>query len=109
MELEAQVDNLLEETEAILKENKLTLRAVKYIRNKEGYITTADFTQQADLLTYTKVKDGRPVVDPSLKIVGGSWWLERVVVDGIEQWAFRKKPQRPALQAVDVNLRNIHV
>lgn len=109
MDLEVLESNLLSETEEILKKNGFKLRNIKYIRNKEGYIAVADFTQQADLLTYTKTKDGRPVVDPSLKIVGGSWWLERVVVDGIEQWAFRKRPMKPELAAVDFTLRNVEV
>lgn len=109
MDLEAQVYNLLEETEEIIKNNGFGLRNVKFILNKEGLIPVAEFVQKASVLLYYKEKGADPVVDPSLRIVGGSWWIERVMVDGIEQWAFRKKPQRPTLQAADVNLRNIRI
>lgn len=109
MDSEAQVYNLLEETEEVLKEGGFSLRNIKFILNREGLIPVAEFVQKATVLLYQKIANAEPVVDPTLRIVGGSWWMERVVVDGIEQWAFRKKPQRPALQAADVNLRNIHV
>ena len=109
MDLEAQVYNLLDETNEALKKGGFSLNSVKFISNKEGLISVAEFVQKASVLLYTKTKGAEPVVDPYLRIVGGSWWLERVVVDGIEQWAFRKKPQKPTLQAADVNLRNIHV
>lgn len=109
MDSEAQVYNLLEETEEALKEGGFSLRNIKFILNREGLIPVAEFVQKATVLFYQKVANAEPVVDPTLRIVGGSWWMERVVVDGIEQWAFRKKPQRPTLQAADVNLRNIHV
>ena len=107
MDSEAQVYNLLQETEEVIKNGGFSLRNIKFILNKEGLIPIAEFVQKAGLLVYHKEKGAEPIVDPALRIVGGSWWLERVVEDGIEQWAFRKKPQRPTLQAADVNLRNI--
>ena len=95
--------NLLEETESILKENHLGLRNIKYILNSTGYIEIADFVQQAKLTNYD-AGYGLVHIDPSLCIVGATWWLAREEYDGKEKWIFLKKPQKPTLKAVDFRL-----
>lgn len=106
MVLEAQaLTNLLEETKAILKEHNLKLRNIKYVLISTGYIPVADFIEQAHNINYN-AGYGLPHIDPSLKIVGATWWLSRVIYDGHEKWGFYKKPQKPALLAIEPSIFN---
>lgn len=97
--------NLLSETNKALSNHNLTWNSVKFIKNEDGLIPVADFISMATNINYD---DGYGCIhiDPTLKIVGGSWWLERFDYDGHEGWIFIKKPQRPTLMAVDVKLDN---
>jgi hypothetical protein len=97
--------NLLEETEAILKEYRRKVRQIKYIRNAEGYIPIADFIMAAEHFDYDNGY-GEICVDPTLKIVGRFWWLSRRTYDGKEGWEFHLKPKKPTLKAVDFVIKN---
>lgn len=96
--------NLLTETEQALKNHNLSLKNIKYILNSEGYIPVADFVAAAHNINYNNGW-GAVEIDPSLKIVGASWWLERANYDGLEGWIFCKKPSEPKYPAVDFNLK----
>lgn len=99
--------NLLVETEKALKNHHLTWNSVKYIRNGLGLIPIADFVSAAKQIYYNNGY-GEVEIDPTLKIVGGCWWLERFNYDGHEGWIYVKKPQRPTLNAVDFKLNNVY-
>lgn len=97
--------NLLEETEKALKNHRVSVWNIKYIRNSEGYIPVADFITAAQNFNYDNEK-GEVEVDLSLSIVGKFWWLSREYRGGKEGWVFHKKPQKPALQAPDFLIKN---
>lgn len=63
-----------------------------------GVIPLADFTRRAAVIDYD-ADYGVVYIDPSLKIVGGTWWLERANYDGLEGWVFRRKPEQPGVYA----------
>lgn len=101
--------NLLEETEKALNNHNLGLRNAKFAWNREGYTSIAEFAKSAMNFNYDEhngEQTGRVCVDPCLKIVGVTWWLDRVNYRGHEGWAFRKKPLHPDLPAVDFKVSN---
>ena len=95
--------NLLAETEAILEEHGYSWRAVKFVANAEGVIEIASFVAAAKEYYYEN--DDQVVnVDPTLVIVGGTWWISRISGIQGERWLFHKKPQKPTLPAIDFSL-----
>lgn len=99
--------NLLKETEYALRQHIKSSKAIKYICNAEGYIKIADFFTQAWKTNYDN-RSGRMVIDPTIKLVGGNWWLERKQEGDLEGWVFRRRPFKPGLQvqALDLTLYN---
>lgn len=97
--------NLLDETEKALANHNLKLKNIKYILNREGYIPVADFVKAARATNYDNGY-GCVNIDPTLCIVGQSWWLTREEYDGREGFVFHKRPQCPSLPATNFILRN---
>ena len=97
--------NLLEETEKALKNHKTNLPHVVCIKNAEGYMTTAEFAEQAAKINYDNGY-GEVQIDPTLVIIGKFWWMDRQNYDGLEGWVYHHKPKKPTVKAGDVNLRN---
>ncbi len=98
--------NLLKETEKALKNHDVSFKNVRCIRNAEGYIPIAEFTDKASHFNYDN-GCGEVRVDPTLVIIGSFWWLERESCDGLEGWVFHHKPKKAALPAIDFTLKNI--
>lgn len=96
--------NLLNETEKILQEHGLSWRAVKFIANAEGAVEIAHFVTLAKMFYYDPCGTD-VVVDPTLVIVGGSWWLSRIIQGGEEKWFFHKKPIKPTLKSADFEIK----
>ncbi len=96
--------NLLKETEKALSNHKLSFKNVKYILNKEGCIPISVFVDIAKGVNYENGY-GSVNIDPTLKIVGTFWWLERFNYDGYEGWIYHKKPKCPTLIVTEVDLR----
>lgn len=96
--------NLLTETEAIMQKHHYTWRAVKFIANAEGVVEIAQFVATAKAYEYENNDSEVLGVDPTLVIVGGTWWLSRVVGSNGERWLFHKKPQKPTLPSVDFDI-----
>lgn len=92
--------NLSDETEAILKQHNYTFKAIKYVANAEGLVDIARFITLAKLYTYDN-NGPELMVDPTLVVVGGSWWLSRIINNNQEQWLFHKKPKRPTVKPSD--------
>lgn len=84
--------NLLQETIRALHENGKLPRDVEWVGNKAGYITWQEFEKLAD----RDYDDGygQQFVNPSLVVVGDSWWLERHEYDGSEWWEFKTLPRK---------------
>ena len=96
--------NLLNETEEILQNHGLSWRTVKFIANAEGIIEIAHFVTLAKTFSYDNA--GPEInVDPTLVIVGSTWWLSRIVNNGTEKWLFHKKPAKPTLKSTDFEIR----
>lgn len=87
------MENLREETLAILKENNKTIEDIKFITDGENLIDIESFFIKADRLYDNGW--GCAEVDLALKIVGDNWWLERSEYDGAEGWDFKESPTMP--------------
>ena len=90
--------NLWSETEAVLRSRGITLAAVKYVLNKEGFVPISEFVSVASGYAYDNEKESLSV-DPTLKVVGHGWWLERRKIGKKEGWVFRKRPLCPTIQS----------
>lgn len=88
--------NLLEETYEILEENNKFWKEIKYIViDKNGVQKQLDsiaFMLAALMIDYEN-DCSKAKINPYIKIVGKDWWLERVVYNGIEKWAFKTTPK----------------
>lgn len=100
------MDNLLNETLKIMKENNKVPEDVKFIRCKwetwsqydeyteyEYYMTWDDFASMANRF-YDNGYGGTEIKD-NLQVVGKNWWLERHEYDGSEWWEFKSLPKKP--------------
>lgn len=92
--------NLLAETEKILEENGVNAKLIRFISNAEGLVDIAQFMSMAKHYDYDN-QSPRPMVDATLHIVGGSWWMSRIVVHGTERWLFHRRPQRPTINVLE--------
>lgn len=98
--------NLYEETTAKIRKHGYSWRNVLMVRNKEGYIPIAEFVERSRLIDYNQ-KDEIVHIDPSLRIIGKFWWLQRIDINGQEGWLFCKKPSKPLLPSSDYRLENV--
>ena len=87
------MSNLLEETIAVLTENKKSPKDVIWVGNNLGYSTWENFASIANF-EYDNGYGSEEVV-PSLLLVGKDWWLERHEYDGSEWWEFKSLPIQP--------------
>lgn len=87
------MENLLNETKEILKENNKKIEDIKWIGCKNFYVDTEDFIKLSD--TFYDADYGSPKVVEDLLIVGDNWWLERHEYDGSEWWEYKSIPIKP--------------
>ena len=87
------MDNLLEETIEVLKNNNKTEEDVLWVGTKEEKATWNNFRAIADV-NYDSGFGGQEVAE-DLIIVGKDWWLERHEYDGSEWWEFKSQPKEP--------------
>ncbi len=87
------MENLLNETKEILKENNKKIEDIKWIGCKNFYVDTEDFIKLSD--TFYDADYGSPKVAEDLLIVGDNWWLERHEYDGAEWWEYKSIPIKP--------------
>lgn len=88
------MQNLKDETIAILREHNKTPEDVRWVGCDSYRIPIAEFWEQAD-----KEYDdsyGSAEVATDLLVVGDDWWLERGEYDGSEWWDFKQMPLRPS-------------
>lgn len=85
--------NLLNETRSALRENHKTWLDVRHIVCDAGEIPIPDFRRIA--FADYDAGYGSVEVNPSLKIVGDDWWLERAEYDGKEWWEYKTLPSVP--------------
>ena len=86
-------ESLLEETLRVLKDNGLRPENVQYVLTYEAWMTWEEFANAAKEIYYDSGY-GLQEVEPSLKITGIDWWLEREEYDGSEWWRFCTMPLR---------------
>lgn len=95
--------NLYQEACDLLKQHDIKISTARFACDAYGYIELAKFSDIAKNIYYDTEAD-HLIVDPTIKIVGMFWWLERKGEVGNDGWVFRKKPQRPTLPSVGVTL-----
>lgn len=97
--------NLYDETAHALAQHNLALKNIRTIITRTGVVPIADFSRQAMHCNYDNTS-GSIQIDPFLKIIGASWWMERFVYEGREGWLFCKKPVIPSVNASDWTIWN---
>ena len=97
--------NLYQEMMAAFKPYKITERAINYISCSNGYIPIAKFIDFAKSCKYDN-DYGNVYIDPSLKIVGRSFWLSRGWYDGREGFIMNKHPIKPEEESPDTSWYN---
>lgn len=106
--------NLYDETMYALEWHGKVIRQIKYITNAEGIIPVAKFFEKAKDTFYDNVNSVQ--IDPTLKIVGKTWWLSREIqVDWNEKtgvsikegWYFHERPEEPTIGSSELNLYNL--
>lgn len=90
------VINLLEEIIEAFKDNGVMMRYIKFVSNAEGFIEIASFISAAQNINYDN-ESSEIKIDPTLNIVGSTWWFSRIRIHGKEQWAFYRRPARPTI------------
>jgi len=85
--------NLLRETLSLLAHYNLTVSDVRWVGNRNPYMTWEKFADLAD--NEYNSGYGAEEVQLSLKVVGDDWWLERHEYDGSEWWEFKSVPVKP--------------
>lgn len=90
------MENLLEETLEVLKENGKTPDDIEYITNWEVYNTWEYFAANSDIL-YDNGYGGEEI-DLSLEIVWKDFWLERQEYDGAESRSYKCLTVKPREQ-----------
>lgn len=92
------MNNLLEETLQVLRENGKSEEDVLFVKSFPLTTSWEAFKRNANF----EYDDGYGCnqISLNLKIVGDSWWLERNEYDGSEWWEFKTHPNagttRPA-------------
>lgn len=83
--------SLLEETLKVLKDSGVRPEDVQYVLTSEAWMTWEEF---ANIAKRTRYDSGYGIqeIEPSLKVVGNGWWLERAEYDGAEWWKFCTMP-----------------
>ncbi len=95
-------ESLLEETLRVLKDRGLKPQNVQYVLTSEVWMTWEEFADIAKKVYYDSGY-GSQEIDPSLRVVGIDWWLERAEYDGSEWWKFCTMPLR-SIQRHDSNI-----
>lgn len=84
--------NLLEETRAVMKENRVAPSDVFYCKTDDANFTWKVFEKAARDFNYDN-GFGLPQVRRDLQIVGMNWWMKRREYDGAEWWEFLTRPE----------------
>ena len=95
-------ESLLEETLRVLKDRGLKSQNVQYVLTSKVWMTWEEFANIAKKVYYDSGY-GIQEIEPSLKVVGIDWWLERAEYDGSEWWKFCTMPLR-SVQRHDFNV-----
>lgn len=93
------IKNLYEETEMALNQNKHNWDDVHFCAVNGMFISLWRFKQAAKEINYNS-DYGYVEINPTCKIVGYNWWLERRSYDGAEWWEFCTIPEHP-LHTID--------
>lgn len=90
--------NLLEETIDFLERYGKVPEDVLWVGNYIIYFDWENFREASNF----EYDDGYGTqeIDPSLKVVGKDWWLERDEYDGAEGWEFKTFPEIPEIKAL---------
>lgn len=82
---------LLEETLQKLANYHLSENDVLFVTNDDEWCTWEEFKKISDF--HYNNGYGFEEINPNLKIVGDTWWLERrATYDGIEWWTYKEVP-----------------
>ena len=87
------VVNFLKETLDKMEENGVRPEDVQYVSTSEVWMTWEEFANIAKRTRYDSGY-GLQEIEPSLRVVGIDWWLERAEYDGSEWWKFCTMPLR---------------
>ena len=99
-------ESLLEETLRVLKDREVRPEDVEYVLTSKAWMTWEEFANAAKKVYYDNGY-GSQEIEPSLKVVGDGWWLERAEYDGAEWWKFCTLPARSA-QRHDPNVSLVY-
>lgn len=91
--------NLYKETCQVLENNKRNWEDVRFCVVNGALISLRHFQQVAKDIYYDSGY-GHVEINPTCKIVGYNWWLERRTYDGAEWWEFCTIPEHP-LHTID--------
>jgi len=91
--------NFLEETIAALEANGKSPRGVRWVGSSDGKMSISwdEFSTISKSIYYYPCHDRHVSsyeIAHDLVIVGFGWWLERVLVNNIEKWAYREIPRQ---------------
>ena len=85
--------NLLSETIAMLAKNGKTPADVLWVGTRRKRSGWNNFAVNADYAYDPGY--GEVDVNKKLIVVGATWWLERKVFAGFEEWVFKPLPEKP--------------
>ncbi len=95
--------NLWQETEAALKEHDIDFdRDVNNVVINGHLINKGDFMRLAERTNYEDVYATKFEINPTLMIVGGTWWMKRSSspsqsIGSVEGWEFHRQPEVPVV------------
>lgn len=92
--------NFLQETKDVLAKHGKKVEDIYFItyvdaKNSEISALIQSFIIAAEKIDYNR-GIGYVEINPTLKVVGKDWWLERATYDGAEWWEFKALPRRPS-------------
>ncbi len=94
--------NLYKEMMAAFKPYKITERAIVFVSCSTGRIPIANFIDFAKSCDYDN-DYGCVHIDPTLKIVGRTFWLARGWYDGREGFIMNKHPIKPSEESTEMS------
>lgn len=99
---------LLEETVVILDKMQKCITEILFVSyqdsdEKEYFIHWNEFAELAQFSYDTGF--GTREINPSLKVVGKDFWLERHEYDGSEWWEFKTLPTKPVTMKIPNTLK----
>lgn len=99
------MDNLLKQTEDVLRENGQTFKDVLWCGTKKESMSLERFKELANF-SYDGGFGGQEIAT-DLLVVGADFWLERHEYDGSEWWEFKRTPVKPSIEFKGDKLGNV--